>query len=155
MAKKATKKTTKQPRTANSARTVRGRPFEKGHKHAWKPGQSGNPAGRPRDTITPHLREIAREQAPGKDGRTYGRMVAEMLFAEALAGGKNSVQATKEILDRLEGRPRQAVDVTVDERKRELFENAIAALVEQARVSREEAIEQLTAIAPEMREWIN
>lgn len=30
---------------------VRGRPFQPGNEHAWKPGQSGNPSGLPKNRI--------------------------------------------------------------------------------------------------------
>jgi hypothetical protein len=54
----------------NSAkRKPRGKPFAEGNEHAWKPGQSGNPAGRPRDQaesaayIARRLREEFLDQA--------------------------------------------------------------------------------------------
>lgn len=134
--------------TKKAQKKAPGKPFTKGNKFAFKPGQSGNPAGRPRDAITPHLRELAQEQAPGKDKRTYGRMVAEMLYAEALGG---NVQAAKEILDRLDGKPRQAVDLTVDERKSDIIERAINNLMAEEQISREDAIAQLSAIAPDIQ----
>jgi uncharacterized protein DUF5681 len=137
------KTTTKTRRAGNSAKTAktarkktRGKPFAKGNPFAFKPGQSGNPAGRPRDTITPHLRDLVRMKHPGKDEVTYGELVARALLTRAIVG---DVQAIKEVFDRLEGKPRQALDVTVEERKRELFENAVAALVAETKSCRRRA----------------
>jgi hypothetical protein len=139
-------------RTANSARTVRGRPFEKGHRWAWKPGQSGNPAGRPVDQITPHLRAIAKEQYPGQDEKTYGRMVAQALYERALMG---DVQAIKEILDRLDGKSKQTVAVETEDHRREFFENAIERMMTEGPMSRDEAVAAMIAVYPGASEWLN
>src|SRR5262245_55609997 len=80
------------------------------------------------------------------------RMVAEALVDRAING---DVMAIREVYDRVEGKPKQTIDVNVEERKREMVEDAIARMIEEAQVSREEAIEQLTAFAPEMSKWIN
>jgi len=153
MAKTAKKPGHTNKQSGNSAGRVRGKPFEKGHKHAWKPGQSGNPAGRPKARLlSEHLRDRLKEQFPGRSEATYGRMVAEALVDRAING---DVMAIREVFDRTEGKPKQTIDVNVEERKREMVEDAIVAMIEEAQVSREEAIEQLTAIAPEMSPWIN
>src|SRR6266542_1888617 len=85
------KTTTKTRRAGNSAKNAntarkktRGKPFAKGNPFAFKPGQSGNPAGRPRDTVTPHLRELVRMRHSEKDGVTYGEMVARSLLTRAI-----------------------------------------------------------------------
>jgi Family of unknown function (DUF5681) len=108
MPKKQTVKSRKS-RAGNSAKTARGKPFEKGNVHAFKPGQSGNSRGRPLDTITPHLRAIVQKQYPGLDEITYGEMVAHRLIGLAVSG---ELGAIREVLDRLEGKPRQALDIT-------------------------------------------
>jgi hypothetical protein len=119
----------------------------------WKPGQSGNPRGRPKTrTLSEELRARLKEQYPGRSDATYGRMVAHKLVDLAIDG---EIAAIREVFDRTEGKPKQVVDVNVEERKREMVEDAIARLIEEAQVSRDEAIEQLIAIAPEMSAWIN
>src|SRR4029453_4493897 len=97
----------------------------------WKPGQSGNPRGRPKSrTLSEAYRRALSLPIPGDpEGRTYADAAAEMLAKEAAAG---NVAAAKELADRTEGRPKQTVDVTVDERKRELYENAIGQLIAEA-----------------------
>ena len=137
----------KQP-AGNNGRTPDGK-FAKGNAHAWQKGVSANPSGRPRDTITPHLKEIAQEQ--DNDGRTYGRRVAEMLYAESLGG---NVTAAKEILDRLDGKPRQTVDLSVDDKRKAALETVIAGLVATG-MSEDAAKQYLAAVTPEVKDWIN
>ena len=145
----------KKRRAANSAKTARkttrGKPFAKGNAFAFKPGQSGNPAGRPRDTITPHLRELVRMQNPGKDEVTYGELVARALLVRAVSG---DVQAIREVFDRLEGKPRQSVDVSVEEKQRAIFEAGLN-MLKQSGLSQGDAARLLTTIYPEASEWVN
>jgi len=76
--------------------------------HQYRPGVSGNPNGRPRDTVTPLLREaLARA---GDDGKTAAEHVAEVLLREALGG---NLKALGMVLDRTEGRPAVSVAVGV------------------------------------------
>jgi Family of unknown function (DUF5681) len=72
----------------------------------FRPGVSDNPNGRPRDALTPLLREALGRV--GDDGRTLAEQLAEVLIREALGG---SFKAMKTILERTEGRP--AVSVAV------------------------------------------
>lgn len=75
--------------------------------HRWRPGQSGNPGGRPKgQSITARLRELL--DAPALDtegnpieGMTLGDQIAEAL---ALAAAAGDIKAIKEFLDRTEGR---------------------------------------------------
>ncbi len=77
--------------------------------HRFKPGQSGNPRGRPptRGLLNALKAELA---AVGKDGRTVEQQLAAQLVREALRG-RNKRAAIAEIFDRLEGRPKQHLDV--------------------------------------------
>ena len=73
------------------------------------PGRSGNPNGRPRttgliDAIRVKVFEI------GADGRTIAEQIASMLVDESLRG-KHRVAAATLILDRLEGRPPQQLNL--------------------------------------------
>jgi hypothetical protein len=69
----------------------------------WKPGQSGNPGGRPKGKpVTDELRRLMEEQPPNDpDGRSYARLLAQVLLHAALKG---KVDAARELLDRVEGR---------------------------------------------------
>jgi hypothetical protein len=85
--------------------------FAPGNKlgNRFKPGASGNPNGRPRLTL---LSEAIRAQlaveAPDADEKTYAEVIAEKLCTEAASG---NVHAAREIADRTEGKPKQAIDV--------------------------------------------
>jgi len=89
----------------------------------WKPGQSGNPSGRPkRLPITDRYGVIAELPAPDyllaalrlseaekREIKTYGDALALSQFR---AGIKGKTEPAREIADRLEGRARQPVEVS-------------------------------------------
>jgi hypothetical protein len=80
-------------------------------RHKFKPGQSGNPAGRPRTRgLIVALKSAIAETIP--DGRTIEQALADELVNEALRG-RRRLPAIAEIFDRLEGRPKQSVDLDV------------------------------------------
>jgi Family of unknown function (DUF5681) len=89
----------------------------------WKPGQSGNPSGRPKKLpITDRYASIAELPAPEyllaalklspaerQEIKTYGDALALNQFRAAIKG---KTDAAREITDRLEGRARQALEVS-------------------------------------------
>lgn len=88
----------------------------------WKPGQSGNPGGRPkRKPISDAYTAIL--EAKNTDGVTGAQMIALAMFKQALKG---NVQAVKEITDRVEGALRQSVDVVFGSMTDEELEQWIA-----------------------------
>lgn len=75
----------------------------------WSPGQSGNPKGRPKGTsLTLTLRKLLDTPVPGKD-ITYAEAVIRRLVAEAMKG---STKAANIILERIDGKVIQQVEVT-------------------------------------------
>ena len=82
----------------------RGRPFQKGHAGAWKPGQSGNPNGRPK--ADKPIRDAAREHAD----EAIKALVGVLKDTEAPASAK--VAAATALLDRAYGRPTQTTELT-------------------------------------------
>ena len=76
---------------------------------AFKKGQSGNPGGRSKEKpFADALRmEIA---AAGEDHKAL-RRVAKVLIGQAEGG---DIRAIRELADRLDGRPMQAVEASVD-----------------------------------------
>ncbi len=77
----------------------------------FQPGQSGNPKGRPKGvTLSDALRRMLAEAAPGRSEQTYAEAIARALCKQA---AKGNVLAAREIADRTEGKPKQAVDMTV------------------------------------------
>jgi len=70
-------------------------------------GQSGNPNGRPKSTITVELRKLALEPLP--DGVTRAQALAQAMWKQALSGDTFS---QKYVTDRLDGSPMQSVELT-------------------------------------------
>ena len=116
MPKKTTQKSTKGravKQRRNSAKTTHGKPFEKGNAYAFKPGQSGNPKGRPKSIVLSEAYRHALVQPfPGDpEGRTYAEVIAGKLVESAALG---EVACAREIADRTEGKPRQMLDVDLN-----------------------------------------
>ena len=96
----------------NSAKKPSGRPFAPGNKHAWKPGQSGNPAGRPKSiTFSEACRKLLAE-IEDKEGQLT--VAEELARAAILAAKSGSAQHLKEINDRVEGKSRQPIDLALE-----------------------------------------
>lgn len=75
--------------------------------YKWKPGQSGNPKGRPkRKRITDALAEFL--DAVDPNGITAAQKIAVAMIMQAMKG---DIQHAKEILNRTEGAVKQSVDV--------------------------------------------
>src|SRR5215475_15173861 len=74
---------------------------------AWKPGQSGNPAGKKPGTLKerPYRDALRMEIAAAEDFKGL-RLIARAHLEKARSG---DMAAIKELADRLDGRPAQAV----------------------------------------------
>jgi uncharacterized protein DUF5681 len=82
-------------------------PPEVGRSTQFKPGESGNPGGRPKSHgLLDMLRAVCDEV---REGRTVKEALVETLITEALQG-HNRLGAIQTVFDRLEGRPKQAID---------------------------------------------
>ena len=72
-----------------------------GKRTQFKPGQSGNPGGRPRKLVSDAYADLAEHLFPGdKHGRTYAQRLAEAQFRAAIKG---RTDAAREIANRIEG----------------------------------------------------
>ncbi len=94
----------------NGKQTVNGK-FPPGNKigNRFQKGESGNPSGRPKLTrLTDALREQLAEISPEVPEKTIAERIARALIREAVSG---NVQAIREIGDRTEGKPKQAIDL--------------------------------------------
>lgn len=88
---------------------------EEGKPYHWKPGQSGNPNGRPPKDIciTSLVKEFLEQEA--KDGKTHAQLVAEAIVKLAEDYHfKGNVSAIRELLDRIEGRVPETHKVEAD-----------------------------------------
>ena len=76
----------------------------------FKPGQSGNPGGRPKKdwTWSGLLEQIANEVEP-KSGKPFKELVSRRLWVDAVNG---NLAAVKEILNRMEGLPMQKQEIS-------------------------------------------
>ena len=101
-------------------------PNRKGLLPAWKPGQSGNPSGRPRmQPISDRYAHIAEEKLPENirkklklgPGATYGDAIALRTFQAALEG---DIAATREVREAIEGKA--AIRVTEEVRESPQFD---------------------------------
>lgn len=74
----------------------------------FRPGESGNPKGRPRTSgLLNALRAAVAEVR--EDGRTVESLLVDVLIQEALKG-RNRLAAVTIIFGRLEGKPKQQMD---------------------------------------------
>jgi len=81
--------------------------------HRWKPGESGNPNGRPKRgwTWADLLEEAAEEVLTAKDGQMISakKAIAKRLLKMGVEGDR---QAIKDIMDRTDGYPVSTADIT-------------------------------------------
>lgn len=79
--------------------------------YQWKPGQSGNPKGRPKKrTLTELCREILERDGVTLDGRKMcvDEALAETILTMALRGNNDII---KELWARLEGKPKETLEI--------------------------------------------
>jgi Family of unknown function (DUF5681) len=76
----------------------------------WRPGQSGNPGGRPKTApLSQACRELLTQLVPDdQQNRTYAQAIAQTLGQKALGG---DIRAAQELADRAEGRARQSIEI--------------------------------------------
>ncbi len=96
----------------NAKQTQRNK-FPSGNKigNRFKKGETGNKNGRPKLTkLTDALRQQIAETNPDADDQTVAEQIAQTLIRLAISG---DVQAIKEIGNRTEGLPKQAIDLDI------------------------------------------
>ena len=100
----------------------------------FKPGQSGNPKGRPKRTMSDgrHLSDLAKEHTEVALGALVKVLVSKRAQSSAI------VQAAAAILDRGWGRPQQQISADLKMR---------AGIVEEIEAARQRAIEATEAAA--------
>ena len=107
-------KTKPTPHKANSAETSNGNSREARVKrlspHRFKPGQSGNPGGRPKKPVTAALESELNNLVPGdSEKRTWLQLMVQGAIKKAVKG---DMKAFAEIIDRLEGKSMQAHELS-------------------------------------------
>jgi len=85
-------------------------------------GRSGNPSGRPRKgkSLTESLEKALKEK--GEDGKKKSEKLAATLIDLAIT--EKNITAIKYIMDRVDGRPMESIELTdgaIDQRLREIM----------------------------------
>ena len=117
----------------------------------FKPGVSGNPAGRPRTSVTALWRRLNAEVDPDDaEGRTRAEVLYHKAYSAAVGGDMRAVAL---IVDRVEGKPKQTVTLTMETRER--LEAAVSGLMGETGCTRDEAIATLSELIPEVSQLNN
>src|SRR5687768_12183069 len=89
--------------TMNDERDEKGK-WTANNPRAWRPGQSGNPNGRPKGSKSGSsvLRRMARQLVDPKSGLNATELISAKLLSAAMSG---EAWAIKEYFDRVDGRP--------------------------------------------------
>lgn len=100
------------PPVSEAPRDERGQ-FSGPNANSFRPGQSGNPLGRPKcKTLSEAIREQLALEVGDGTGITWAELVAERLVKVAAGMSiENSTNAAKEIADRTEGKARQPLEL--------------------------------------------
>jgi hypothetical protein len=123
----------------------------------FKPGQSGNPKGRPKSiTLSEAYRKmLAQVDETDPEKRTKAEVLAGEMYTKAKSG---DVSALREIADRVEGKAKQTLTLTFE--KREKLERAVQNMMQEAEAAgapctRTEAISALSLFSPEASALLN
>jgi hypothetical protein len=94
----------------NMGRAGANGPIPGGEAYRFKPGQSGNPGGRPKaGALARACRVVLERPVPGdRKGLTYAEAIAERLGEFAIKG---HIMAIREFADRAEGKAGQALEI--------------------------------------------
>lgn len=80
----------------------------------WKPGESGNPAGKPPGTknLTTQVREALQKIAKSENGEdiSYETLLVRRILKSSIEGGDNKM--IQMIWEHLDGKPSQKIDLT-------------------------------------------
>lgn len=87
--------------------------------YKFPPGVSGNPGGRPKKEWTwAGLLEAVGEEIETKSGQKFKDLVSRRLWVDAVNG---SLGAQKEIMNRMEGMPKQPTEHSADQTLQEVL----------------------------------
>jgi hypothetical protein len=101
----------KAAKPANRHKTgFRGPSPDVGKETQFKPGESGNPAGRPPSILSEAYKAVLAQAVPqDPEGRTYAQLIA---IGQARSAVKGNTGAAKEIADRVEGKAKESIEIS-------------------------------------------
>ena len=113
--KKTTRAKTADNQRKNSGKNEKGQ-FAAGNKFAFRPGQSGNPKGRPKGMVaSEYLRKRVTEPMPGDpEGRTISQVIEEKVIRHLVYTDPSDPlfwRAYETYKDRIEGKAPQSIGV--------------------------------------------
>ena len=108
--------------------------------HRFKPGQSGNPGGRPKGLkyLSEHLRELAQKFCKNPDHEHDGKLTNDECVAWAIVkaaqgdfskGGKPDTFAVQIYAERTEGKVKEVVELRQESKMPEKSDEEVAAML--------------------------
>ena len=82
--------------------------MDRNDKGQWEPGQSGNPAGRPRFSLLSIVKEELQKIAE-EDKEQFARQMIREYLKDAKAS--NDGVAIRDLIDRVDGKPKQSLEI--------------------------------------------
>ena len=82
--------------------------MDRNDKGQWEPGQSGNPAGRPRFSLLSIVKEELQKIAEEDKEQFARQMIREYLKD---AKDQNDGVAIRDLIDRVDGKPKQSLEI--------------------------------------------
>ncbi len=120
--------------------------FQPGNKFAWRPGETGNPAGRPRTGVfSEAVKAILDETDPKLQKTEAQRILMEQAYRRARQG---SIRHLELLIAYAEGRPKQGIELETKVN----YHDALVKAKERLREHQQSELERLT---PEEREALS
>lgn len=95
-------------------------------------------------------RKLSEVDPVDEKGRTYAEVLAEQAILKAKGG---DIPALAHVANRTEGKPRQSVTLTVEQREK--FESAVSRMMNETGCTRDGAISTLSIFKPEVSELLH
>lgn len=109
MAKRQQKKTAKKPKKAVPDKQVETGADERDQNGRWKPGQSGNPNGRPKGLSFTEAIKAELMKMPAGTKMTYLEAAVKKVMTKIVVDGDSRI--ISKMWDHLDGAPKQKVDL--------------------------------------------
>jgi hypothetical protein len=119
---------------------------KRGNPNWVKGGKSPNPGGRPKS---------ANYAGAARKWLDENADALVQIHGAAALGKKPDLSAARMLVEYAEGKPKQSIDLTVDDRKREWAESQLTRVMDAKRLEREDAVRWMRENTPTAAQWIN